>query len=236
MKKLLLALLAVPVFAFASGGEVRLDKAPDRAGNLPALQNGAKAFVNYCMGCHSASFMRYNRLRDIGLSDEQIRDNLIFSSAKTGDLMTISMPRADAKQWFGAPPPDLTLVARARSTESGTGADWLYTYLRGFYRDETRPTGWNNVAFANVGMPHALWELQGQQILGENHQLTLAVPGKLTPEEYDALVADLVGFLQYMSEPVAETRQRVGFGVLIGLAVLFAFAYALKREFWTDVH
>jgi ubiquinol-cytochrome c reductase cytochrome c1 subunit len=236
MKKILLALLFVPLLAFASGDSLHLDKAPDRSGNLAALQNGAKVFVNYCMSCHSASFMRYNRLHDIGLSDEQIRDNLIFSNAKIGDLMTISMQRADAKAWFGAAPPDLTLVARARSAESGTGADWLYTYLRGFYRDEARPTGWNNVAFANVGMPHALWELQGQQVLDENHKLTLAVSGKLKPEEYDALVGDLVGFLQYMSEPVAETRQHVGIGVLIGLVVLFVFAYALKREYWKDVH
>jgi len=236
MKKFLLALLFAPLFALASGDEVHLDKAPDRSGNLPALQNGAKVFVNYCMGCHSASFMRYNRLRDIGLSDDLIRENLIFSNAKVGDLMTIPMQRADAKLWFGVTPPDLTLVARARATESGTGADWLYTYLRGFYRDEARPTGWNNVAFANVGMPHALWELQGQQTLDADHKLVLTVPGKLKPEEYDAMVADLVGFLQYMSEPVAETRQHVGVGVLIGLAILFVFAYALKREFWKDVH
>lgn len=236
MKKLLLSLLCVPLFAFASAGDIHLDKAPDRSGNLPALQNGAKVFMNFCMGCHSASYMRYNRLHDIGLTDDQIRENLIFSNAKVGDLMTIPMPHADAKQWFGATPPDLTLVARARSSEAGSGADWLYTYLRGFYRDEARPTGWNNVAFANVGMPHALWELQGQQVLGADHKLTLAVPGKLKPEEYDALAADLVGFLQYMSEPVAETRQHVGIGVLIGLAILLAFAYALKREFWKDIH
>ena len=235
MKKILFALLFAPLLAFASG-DLHLDKAPDRSGNLAALQNGAKVFVNYCMNCHSASFMRYNRLRDIGLSDDQIRGNLIFSNAKVGDLMTISMQRAEAKTWFGAAPPDLTLVARARSSESGSGADWLYTYLRSFYRDVARPTGWNNVVFANVGMPHALWELQGQQVLGEDHKLTLAVPGKLKPEEYDALVGDLVAYLQYMSEPVAETRQHVGIAVLIGLVVLFVFTYALKREYWKDVH
>lgn len=236
MKKLIFTLLFAPLLAFASDASIHLDKAPDRAGNLPALQNGAKVFVNYCMGCHGASFMRYNRLQDLGLSDEQIKNNLIFSEAKVGDLMSIAMRPAEGKLWFGATPPDLTLVARARASEDGSGADWLYTYLRGFYRDEARPTGWNNVTFNNVGMPHALWELQGQQILGEDHKLTLAAPGTLQPEEYDALVADLVGFLQYMSEPVARTRQNVGIGVLLGLAVLFVFAYSLKREYWKDVH
>ncbi|MBV2235674.1 MAG: cytochrome c1 [Sterolibacterium sp.] len=236
MKKLIFTLLLAPLLAFAADANIHLDKAPDRSGNLAALQNGAKVFVNYCMGCHGASFMRYNRLQDIGLTDEQIKSNLIFSDGKVGDLMSIAMRPAEAKLWFGATPPDLTLVARARASEDGTGADWLYTYLRGFYRDETRPTGWNNVAFANVGMPHALWELQGQQVLGEDHQLTLAVPGTLQPEEYDAMVADLVGFLQYMSEPVASTRKNVGIGVLLGLAILFVFAYSLKREYWKDVH
>ncbi|WP_154716458.1 cytochrome c1 [Sterolibacterium denitrificans] len=236
MKKLIFILLFAPLLAFASDAGIHLDKAPDRSGNLPALQNGAKVFVNYCMGCHGASFMRYNRLQELGLSDEQIKNNLIFSEAKVGDLMSIAMRPAEGKLWFGATPPDLTLVARARASENGTGADWLYTYLRGFYRDETRPTGWNNVAFDNVGMPHALWELQGQQVMGEDHKLVLAVPGTLQPEEYDALVADLVGFLQYMSEPVARTRQNVGIGVLLGLAVLFVFAYLLKREYWKDVH
>ena len=236
MKRLLWVLLFIPLCAWASGDALHLDKAPDRSGNVAALQNGAKVFINYCMSCHSASFMRYNRLRDIGLSDEQIRGNLVFSEAKVGDLMTISMRASEAKAWFGAAPPDLTLIARARSSEFGSGADWLYTYLRSFYRDEARPTGWNNVVFANVGMPHALWELQGRQELGPDHQLKLVVPGKLDPKAFDETVADLVGFLQYMSEPVADTRQRVGWAVLIGLAVIFVFAYALKRAYWKDVH
>jgi len=236
MKKLLFVLLFVPLAVFASGVELHLDKAPDKSHDMAALQNGAKVFVNYCLNCHSASYMRYNRLRDIGLNEEQIRSNLIFSDAKVGDLMKISMQRADAKVWFGAAPPDLTLVARVRSSEFGSGADWLYTYLRGFYRDDARPSGWNNVVFANVGMPHVLWELQGQQVLGEGHKLNLAKPGKLKPEEYDALVADLVGYLQYMGEPVAEARKQLGVIVLIALAVLFVFTYALKREYWKDVH
>lgn len=236
MKKLLISLLCAPLLAFASGAEVHLDKAPDRSGNQAALQNGAKVFVNYCLGCHSASYMRYNRLRDLGISEEQIRSNLVFNGGKTGSLMTIGMQRAEAKAWFGAAPPDLTIIARARSSEVGSGADWLYTYLRGFYRDENRPTGWNNTVFANVGMPHVLWELQGQQVMGADHKLTLAKPGTMKPEEYDAMVADLVGYLQYMAEPVAETRQKLGVIVLIALGVLFVFAYALKREFWKDIH
>ncbi|HTH41382.1 MAG TPA: cytochrome c1 [Rhodocyclaceae bacterium] len=236
MKKLLVALLFAPLLALASGEELHLDKAPDRSNDQAALQNGAKLFVNYCLGCHSASYMRYNRLKDIGLSEQQIKDNLLFTADKTGELMRIGMQREDAKVWFGAAPPDLTVIARARASEFGTGPDWLYTYLRGFYRDTSRPSGWNNTVFANVGMPHALWELQGVQELGDEHKLTLVKPGKLKPEEYDAAVADLVGFLKYMGEPMSELRKTLGWIVLAALAVLFVFTYALKREYWKDVH
>ncbi|MCX7162934.1 MAG: cytochrome c1 [Betaproteobacteria bacterium] len=236
MKKLLTAILFVPVLAFAAGAELHLDRAPDRANDTAALQNGAKIFVNYCLNCHSASYMRYNRLKDIGLSDPQIRENLLFTADKVGEPMKIAMQRAEAKAWFGVAPPDLTIIARARASESGSGADWLYTYLRGFYRDESRPTGWNNAVFANVGMPHVLWELQGDQLMGEDHKLTLAKPGKLKPQEFDALVGDLVGYLKYMGEPVAEFRKQLGVIVLIFLAVIFVFAYALKREYWKDIH
>jgi len=236
MRKLIFALLFAPLLALASGTELRLDKAPDKTGDMAALQNGAKVFVNYCLNCHSASYMRYNRLRDLGLSENQIRENLLFTADKVGDLMKISMQRAEAKVWFGAAPPDLTIIARARASEFGSGSDWLYTYLRGFYRDDTRPTGWNNLIFENVGMPHVLWELQGQQVMGEGHHLSIAKPGTLKPAEYDSLVADLVGYLQYMGEPIAQTRRQLGVIVLIALAVLFVFAYALKREYWKDVH
>lgn len=235
MKKLLTILLFAPLLAFASGAELHLDKAPDRANDHAALQRGAKVFVNYCLNCHGASYMRYNRLADIGLSDEQIKANLLFTRDKVGEPMTIAMQRADAKQWFGAAPPDLTVIARARASEFGSGADWLYTYLRTFYRDETRPTGWNNVVFSNVGMPHVLWELQGEQVM-EDHKLKLAKPGKLSPREYDEVVADLVGYLKYMGEPMGELRKRLGVIVLIVLAVIFVLAYALKREYWKDVH
>jgi ubiquinol-cytochrome c reductase cytochrome c1 subunit len=203
---------------------------------MAALQNGAKLFVNYCLNCHSASYLRYNRLQDIGLSEEQIKGNLLFTAEKTGETMMIAMQRADAKAWFGAAPPDLSVIARARASEFGSGSDWLYTYLRGFYRDDARPTGWNNVVFANVGMPHVLWELQGEQAMGADHKLKLVKPGKMKPAEYDAAVADLVAYLKWMGEPMAEFRKNLGVVVLIALALLFVFAYALKREYWKDIH
>jgi ubiquinol-cytochrome c reductase cytochrome c1 subunit len=236
MKKLLLSFLMVPFLAFASGAELHLDQAPDRAGNMAALQNGAKIFVNYCLGCHSASYMRYNRLTDIGLTDDQIRENLMFTAEKVGEPMRIAMQRGEAKQWFGAAPPDLTVIARARASEFGSGADWLYTYLRTFYRDDSRPTGWNNEVFANVGMPDVLWELQGEQVMGADHHLQIGKAGKLKPEEYDAMVGDLVGFLKYMGEPISGFRKMLGVIVLIALGLLFVLSYALKREFWKDIH
>lgn len=236
MKKIFAALLLAPILAFASSAELHLDRAPDRSNDKAALQNGAKIFVNYCLNCHSASYMRYGRLKDIGLTDQQIKDNLLFTADKVGEPMRIAMRRADAREWFGAAPPDLTVIARARSSEFGSGADWLYTYLRTFYRDEERPTGWNNVVFENVGMPHVLWELQGNQVMGEDHKLKLARPGQLTPQKYDDMVADLVGFLQYMGEPAANTRKSLGWVVLVFLGVLLVFAYALKRNYWKDIH
>ena len=236
MKNLLCVLLLAPLLALANEPGEHFERAPDKTGDVAALQHGAKLFVNYCLNCHSASFMRYNRLRDIELTDQQIRDNLMFTVDKVCEPMTIAMRRADAKQWFGVPPPDLTVIARARGSEAGSGADWLYAYLRGFYRDDTRPSGWNNTVFPNVGMAHVLWELQGEQVMGENHKLTLAVPGKMKPEEYAATVADLVAFLQYMGEPAAPLRRVLGIFVLIFLAGFLVLAYALKREFWKDVH
>ena len=236
MKKLLCVLLLAPLLAWASGPETHLDRVPDKSGDVAALQHGAKLFVNYCLNCHSASYMRYNRLRDLELSEQDIRDNLMFTAEKIGEPMTIAMRRADAKQWFGVAPPDLTVIARARTSDAGSGGDWLYTYLRGFYRDDARPSGWNNLVFPNVGMPHVLWELQGEQVMGADHQLKLAVAGTLKPEQYDAAVADLVAYLQYMGEPVAPWRKRLGVFVLIFLAAFLVLSYALKREFWKDVH
>jgi ubiquinol-cytochrome c reductase cytochrome c1 subunit len=237
MKKLLTALLFAPLMALASGAAVHLDKAPDVSGDNAALQNGAKLFVNYCLNCHGASFMRYNRLTGIGLTEQQIKESLMFTADKVGEPMRVAIRPDEAKQWFGATPPDLTLIARARASEAGPGADWLYTYLRSFYRDDKRPTGWNNVVFENVGMPHILWELQGQQVLNhETHKLELAVPGKLSAAEYDKQIADLVGFLVYIGEPVSGLRKQLGIAVLLFLGVLFVVAYALKREYWKDVH
>ena len=236
MKKLLTALLFVPLLAFASGGEVHLDTAPDVQGDKAALQNGAKLFVNYCLNCHGASSVRYNRLTDLGLTEQQVKDNLMFTAEKIGEPMRVGIRPDEAKKWFGATPPDLSVIARARASEHGSGADWLYTYLRSFYRDENRPTGWNNVVFENVGMPHILYELQGVQKLNAEHKLELAVPGKLSVAEYDKQIADLVGFLVWMGEPQAQFRKHLGIGVLAFLAILFVAAYALKREFWKDVH
>ena len=161
LKKLLAMLALLPALAIANEGGYPLDHAPDRSRDLSSLQNGARLFVNYCLNCHAASMMRYNRLRDIGLTEDQIRDNLLFASDKVGDLMKTNLSKEDAKAWFGAAPPDLSVIARAKASGDGSGPDWLYTYLRTYYADDTRVTGWNNLVFPNVGMPHVLWELQG---------------------------------------------------------------------------
>lgn len=236
MKRFLLALLFVPVTVLAAGGAVLLDKAPDVQGERAALQNGARLFVNYCLNCHGLSFVRYIRLKELGLSEQQIKDNLMFTAEKIGEPMRVAARAADQKQWFGVTPPDLSLVARARASADGSGADWLYTYLRAFYQDEQRPTGWNNTLFNNVGMPHVLWELQGVQALNpEIQKLALAQPGLLTPAEFDKQIADLVGFLVWAGEPAAGFRKQLGFGVLAFLVVLLGVAYALKKEYWSDI-
>ena len=236
MKRFLLTLLFVPLMAFAAGAALHLDKAPDVQSDQASLQNGARLFVNYCLNCHGVSFVRYNRLTELGITDQQVRDNLMFTAEKIGEPMRIAARPADQKQWFGVTPPDLSLVARARASADGSGADWLYTYLRSFYRDEQRQTGWNNTVFPNVGMPHAFWELQGQQVLNhETQKLELAVSGQMSPTEYDRQVADLVGFLVWAGEPGAGYRKQLGYGVLAFLVVLLGVAYALKKEFWKDV-
>ena len=236
IKKLLLLALAAPAVVMASSA-VHLDKAPYDLNDKASLQRGAKTFVNYCLSCHSASYMRYNRLQDIGLTNEQIKENLLFAAEKVGEPMTVAMRKTDAKVWFGATPPDLTVIARSR------GADWLYSYMRGFYRDDTRPTGWNNTVFDKVGMPHVLYGMQGEQVLHvekhgehETHKLALAKPGTLTAPEYDATVADLVNYLVYMGEPAQQTRMRLGVFVLLFLGIFFVVAYYLKKEFWKDIH
>lgn len=256
MKKLILGLLAGLLLATSSaqaaGGGIAWDKFPDkRITDMAALQNGAKVFANYCLNCHQASFMRYNRLRDIGLTEEQITNNLIFTGAKVGETMKTAMNPKDAKEWFGGVPPDLTLVARSRAAAGqGTGADYLYTYLRTYYRDESKATGWNNLAFPNVGMPHVLWELQGQQraIYAQEKdphdaQKTVAVfkgfeqitPGTMSPAEYNETIADLVAYMKWMAEPNQTDRVRLGVGVLLFLGVFIIIAWRLNASFWKDI-
>lgn len=233
--------------ASAAGNVFPLDKAPKSTNDMAALQNGAKLFVNYCLNCHSAAFMRFNRLKDIGLTDKQIKDNLLFTSEKVGDLMQANIDPKKAKEWFGANPPDLTLVARSRASGAGTGADYLYTYLRTFYRDEARPTGWNNLVFPNVGMPHALWELQGERkplydVVEEHGKETHKFkgweevkPGKMTQAEYDDAMGDLVAYMQWMGEPVQNSRVRIGVMVLMFLAVFAFAAWRLNASYWKDI-
>ena len=235
MKKLLAALLFAPALALAAGAAIHLDKAPNVQGDNAALQSGARTFVNYCLNCHGASFARYSRLTELGLTEQQVRDNLMFTAEKIGETMRVAARPEEQKKWFGAAPPDLTLIARARSSADGSGADWLYTYLRSFYVDEKRPTGWNNVVFENVGMPHVLWQLQGVQVLNKDHKLELLVPGSMSAADYDKLIGDLVGFMVWLAEPHAGFRKNLGFGVLAFLVVLFGVAYALKKAYWKDV-
>jgi ubiquinol-cytochrome c reductase cytochrome c1 subunit len=220
-----------------------LDKAPNRLNNMSSLQNGAKLFTNYCMNCHGAHSVRYNRLRDIGLTDQQIKDNLLFSGEKVGDLMKVNMAPADAKVWFGKAPPDLSVEVRSR------GADWIYTYLRTFYRDDTRPTGWNNLVYKNVGMPHVLWGLQGEraakfeEVKGHEggateekfmgfEQLT---PGSLKEQEYDDQIADLVNYMNWMSEPDQLNRKRIGVIVLLFFAVFTIVAWRMNKAYWKSI-
>lgn len=250
MKKIILSLalvLGVVSGVHASSGGIAWDKAPSKTNDLASLQNGAKVFVNYCLNCHSAAFMRFNRLKDIGLTDQQIKDNLLFTTEKVGETMKAAIDPRQAKEWFGANPPDLTVIARSRAGAGGTGADYLYTYLRTYYADDTKATGWNNLAFPNVGMPHVLWELQGKRVpiyeTVENHgheehvfkgwqQVT---PGIMTPAQYDQTIGDLVNYLQWMAEPAQNTRVRVGVWVLLFLSVLTLFAWRLNAAFWKDV-
>jgi ubiquinol-cytochrome c reductase cytochrome c1 subunit len=246
MKKQLIAvLLAIaPVWVFAAGGQgVHLDKANIDPTNVGSLQRGAGLFVNYCLSCHSASLMRYEHMgKDLGIDEKMVSDNLIFTGGKVGDLMTVASAPADSMVWFGIVPPDLTVIARAR------GVDWLYTYLRSFYRDDSRHIGTNNLVFPDVGMPNVLWELQGVQepviTTIKRHDgtkvkevgLELVEPGMLTPKEFDRAVRDLVNFLDYMGEPAKHERRALGTKVILFLLMFLVLAYLLKREFWKDIH
>lgn len=250
MKKIILGLaltLGVLMGVQANEGGMAWDKAPNKTNDLAALQNGAKLFVNHCLNCHSAEYMRYNRLKDIGLTEQQIKDNLLFTTEKVGDTMKANFDPKQAKVWFGGVPPDLSVIARSRAGHGGTGADYLYTYLRTFYRDETRPTGWNNLLYPNVGMPHVLWELQGarrpvyDEIEEHGHAVKAfkgweqVTPGTMSSQEYDQAIGDLVAYLQWMGEPAQNTRVRLGVWVLLFLTCFMVIAWRLNASFWKDV-
>jgi ubiquinol-cytochrome c reductase cytochrome c1 subunit len=229
MKKLLTLLAFLPLVAFANETKITVT-APIDASDNASLQRGAKIFINNCLNCHSANYMRYNRLQDIGLTEKLIKDNLLFAGEKVGDTMTVAMNPKDAKKWFGVAPPDLSVEVRAR------GADWVYAYLRGFYRDETTTTGWNNAVYDKVAMPHVLYELQGEQVMNhETHKLELVKPGTLSPSEYNAYVGDLTNFMAYMAEPKKESRKSTGIWVLLFLGVLLVLAKKLKNAYWKDI-
>jgi len=262
--RLLVALLlAASGAALAAEGGPRLLTAPSESwfAREASLQRGARNFVNYCLSCHGARFMRYSRLTDLGVTEAMINDNLMFASDKIGNTMTVAMSEADGKAWFGSPPPDLSVIARVR------GKDWLYSYLLAFYRDEDSISGWNNLVFPNVAMPHVLWNLSGSQKLvdteyadGEKAEaaaiaakglaavepaaggkfvvrtLALDTPGSLSAPQYEAFVADLVNYLDFMGEPVKHERINMGIVVLIFMGALFVLVYSLKRDYWKEVH
>ena len=238
MRKLLLVALFAPLAAFAAAGGYPLDRSPHDPRDMVSLQSGARTFVNYCLGCHSAQYMRYQSLTALGLSEQQIRDHLMFTADKIGEPMKGPMSVKEGKQWFGVAPPDLSVIARSR------GANWLYTYLRTLYRDPKATTGWNNAVFANVGMPHALWMLQGERRLEVaagahghvDYKWSEISKGAQSATEYDATVRDLVNFLAYVGEPHAASRKAIGVVTLFVLGVLFVLAYLLKKEYWKDVH
>ena len=240
MQKIAIALLILcmaPFSALAGESGMPLDRAPVDTTDNASLKRGAESFVNYCLTCHGASYMRYNRHRDIGYTNEEILSKLVFTGQKVGDLMQSAMRKKEGEEWFGVVPPDLSVIARAR------GADWLYTYLRAFYRDDATSTGWNNLVFDRVAMPHVLYQLQGEQRLvvkssdkGEQKSLKLEKPGQLSATEYDKFVGDLVNYLVYLGEPHANARKQLGIEVMIFLLGMLVLSYALKKEYWRDIH
>jgi len=238
------ALLAmIPALVFASGGGGHMEKADIDISNEASLQRGAKYFVNYCLGCHSAKYVRYNRLAlDLGLTEDQLVENIMFTGERPHDTMDNAIPAVDSANWFGRTPPDLSLTARAR------GGDWVYNFLKSFYLDPSKPTGTNNLVLPGASMPHVLWDLQGLQKAvfrtetgpdGATHEVfdhfELVKPGRLSPEEFDMVAADLATFLTYISEPVKMKRQSLGIKVILFLVVLFLFSYMYKKELWKDV-
>ena len=237
----LVALALGPLSLQAAGPSVPLDRVKVDVTNQASLQRGAQLYFNYCVGCHSAQYMRYNRVgRDLGLTENQVIQSMIFTTDEEGELVApgslikIAMSEGYGEEAFGRAPPDLTLIARVR------GEDWLYTFLRSFYRDESRPLGVNNTVFENVGMPHPLWELQGWQekrvdANGET-RLQVVQAGSMSGPEYDRAIRDLVTFLSYLGEPMQIERQRIGIYVMLFLLIFLVLAYLLKKEYWKDVH
>lgn len=231
-------LLSFSVYAAAGGDKLQAgNDLTDRA----SLQRGAQLYMNNCSGCHSIKYMRYSRIaEDLGLSEEEVMDNLNFTGAKFGEQVQVSMTHADGEKWFGKMPPDLSLISRVR------GSDWIYTYLKSFYLDESRPLGWNNKLFPNASMPNPLWQLQGLQhaemsepdAIGERHVETLKVtqPGTQTPAQFDQTARDITNFLEYVGEPAALKRQSMGVWVILFLVALTFLAFLLKQEYWKDVH
>ncbi|CAK0741529.1 Cytochrome c1 [Gammaproteobacteria bacterium] len=239
MRTFALACWLVSGAVMASGGGIPLEDPRVDLKDIASLRKGAETFAHYCLTCHSASFMRYSRIgQDLGWSEEEVMNRLVSTNSKIGDPMTVAMPKAEAKKWFGRVPPDLSVITRSR------GSEWVYTYLKSFYVDPSRPFGVNNLVFKDVGMPHVLWELQGyaEPIIEEHdgHKVVTGAkvvkPGRYTPEQYEQTVHDLVNFLTYVGEPSKIERQRLGLWVLLFLAVFTALAYLLKREYWRDIH
>lgn len=240
MKKITIVIFILcmaPFSLFAAESGMALDSAPVSTTDNASLQRGAESFVNYCLTCHGASYMRYNRHLDIGFTNDEILSKLIFTGQKVGGLMESAMQKKEGEVWFGVSPPDLSVIARSR------GADWLYTYLRAFYRDDTTATGWNNLVFDRAAMPHVFYQLQGEQKLvvktndkGEQKTLVLDKQGEMTKAEFDKFVGDLVNYLVYLGEPHANARKELGFKVMAFLLGMLILSYALKREYWKDIH
>jgi ubiquinol-cytochrome c reductase cytochrome c1 subunit len=233
-------LMVVSVGVSAAGGSKLMRMEVDLS-NQTSLQRGAKTFVNYCLSCHSAAYMRYNRMgEDLGISDDILKTNFMFGTDKVGDTMTIAMRQLDSEIFFGVTPPDLSVIARSR------GADWLYSYLKTFYVDESRPFGVNNLTFKDVGMPNVLWQLQGIQRLTERDDgvhhaptfkdLELISPGSQNEKEYDRTVRDLVNFMVYLGEPIKLKRTKIGVWVMLYLFIFMIITYLLKKEYWRDIH
>jgi ubiquinol-cytochrome c reductase cytochrome c1 subunit len=249
LNSIVLSLLMLGGATQAATGGLAWDKFPvEKLTDDASLQHGAKLFVNYCLNCHAASYLRYNRLADIGLTEEQIKANLLFSGGKAGETMKVALDARQAKDWFGAAPPDLSVISRSRSAAGqGSGADYLYTYLRTYYRDDSKPTGWNNLAFPNVGMPHVLWELQGERkptfVKKTEHGKEVEVfsgwevtkAGTLDARSYDSAVADLVAFLQWAGEPAHKARMQIGAWVLLFLGIFTVIAWRLNAAYWKDI-